>query len=69
MEINMLNELLKSALVLLVSFAVKYVLGLIGVVLDEAVFNSIVAGLVTYFLSLLGIEAAAKFAPRYFSAK
>lgn len=65
----MLNELLKSALVLLVSFAVKYVLGLIGVVLDEAVFNSIVAGLVTYFLSLLGIEAAARFAPNYFSVK
>ena len=65
----MLNELLKSALVLVVSFAVKYALGLIGVVLDEAVFNSIVAGLVTYFLSLLGVEAAAQFAPRYFSVK
>jgi hypothetical protein len=65
----MLNELLKSALVLLVSFAVKYILGLIGVVLDEATFNSIVAGLVTYFLSLLGLGVAAKFAPRYFSIK
>lgn len=65
----MLNELLKSALVLVVSFAVKYVLGLIGVTLDEAVFNSIVAGLVTYFLSLLGLEAAVKFAPKYFVKK
>lgn len=65
----MLNELLKAALVLLVSFAVKALLQLIGVVLDEAVFNSIVAGLVTYFLSLLGIEVAAKFAPNYFRVK
>jgi len=69
MENNMLNELLKSALVLLVSFAVKALLQLINVVIDEAVFNSIVAGLVTYFLTLLGIEAAARFAPRYFSVK
>lgn len=65
----MLNELLKSVLVLVVSFAVKYLLGLIGVVLDEAVFNSIVAGLVTYFLSLFGLEAAFKFAPKYFVKK
>lgn len=65
----MLNELLKSALVLLVSFAVKALLQLINVVIDEAVFNSIVAGLVTYFLSLLGLDVAAKVAPRYFSVK
>lgn len=65
----MLNELLKSALVLVVSFAVKYMLVLIGVELDEAVFNSIVAGLVTYFLSLFGIGVAASFAPKYFSVK
>jgi len=62
----MLNELLKSALVLVFSFAVKYVFGLIGVALDEATFNAIVAGLVTLFLSLIGVEAARSFAPRYF---
>jgi len=59
----MLTELLKSALVLVVSFAVKYVSNLIGVQLDEATFNSIVAGLVTLFLSLLGVELAFRAAP------
>ena len=59
----MLTELLKSALVLVVSFAVKYVSNLIGVQLDEATFNSIVAGLVTLFLSLLGVELAFRVAP------
>lgn len=65
----MLNELLKSALVLIVSFGVRYLLTLINVVIDEATFNTIVAGLVTYFLSLFGLEVAARFAPRYFSVK
>lgn len=65
----MLNELLKSALVLVVSFAVKWLLALIGVVIDDAVFNSLVAGLVTYFLTLFGLAGAAKAAPSYFTVK
>lgn len=65
----MLNELLKSALVLVVSFAVKWLLALIGVVIDDAVFNSLVAGLVTYFLTLFGLAGAARVAPNYFTVK
>jgi hypothetical protein len=62
----MLNELLKSALVLVFSFAVKWLFGVLNVAIDEATFNAIVAGLVTLFLSLIGVEAARTFAPRYF---
>lgn len=65
----MLNQLLTSALVLVISFVIKYVLALIGVVLDEGTFNAIVAGLVTYFLALFGLESAARVAPGYFTAR
>jgi hypothetical protein len=65
----MLNELLKSVLVLGLSFAVRWFFTLINVQIDDATFNAIVAGLVTYILSLLGLEVAARAAPRYFSVK
>lgn len=62
----MLNELLKSALVLVLSFAVRWFFALIQVEIDDATFNAIVAGLVTYILSLLGLEVAKARAPKYF---
>lgn len=65
----MLNELLKSALVLVLSFVVRWFFALIKVEIDEATFNAIVGGLVTLFLTLLGLEVAARAAPKYFSVK
>jgi hypothetical protein len=54
----MLNRLLESALVLVVSFAVRWFFDLIGVAIDEATFNSIVAGLVALLLGLFGVDLA-----------
>lgn len=62
----MLDELVKSALVLLVSFAVKWLFTLLGLEIDPATFNAIVAAVVAYLLGLLGYEAVRSAAPRYF---
>jgi uncharacterized protein YacL len=62
----MLNELLKAALVLVVSFAIRWFLALIGVEIDPELFNTLVAAIVTYLLALLGLEAAKAKAPKYF---
>jgi uncharacterized protein YacL len=62
----MLNELLKSALVLVIGFVLKWFLALIGVEIDPELFNTLVAAIVTYLLALLGLEAAKAKAPRYF---
>ena len=50
----MLGDLLKSVLTLLVAFALRWFLALIGVVIDDVVFMSIVAGIVTWLLTQLG---------------
>lgn len=52
------NELLKAVLTPLVAFALRWFFALIGVPLDETVFWAIVGALVSYFLSLFGVEAA-----------
>jgi uncharacterized protein YacL len=62
----MLNELLKTALVLVVSFALKAALIALGVEIDEATFNTIVAAIVAYVLALFGVEVARAKAPKYF---
>jgi uncharacterized protein YacL len=62
----MLNELLKSALVLVIGFVLKWFLALIGVEIDPELFNTLVAAIVTYLLALLGLEAAKAKAPKYF---
>jgi uncharacterized protein YacL len=62
----MLNELLKSALVLVIGFVLKWFLALIGVEIDPELFNTLVAAIVTYLLALLGLEAARAKAPKYF---
>jgi hypothetical protein len=62
----MATELLKPILVIVVAFLLRMVLLAIGVELDEAVFASIVAGIVTWLLALLGVEAARRAAPNTF---
>lgn len=64
----MLTEVLKPVLVIVVAFALKYALAAIGVELDEATFNAIVAGIVTYLLALVGVEGAHKLMPRYINS-
>jgi uncharacterized protein YacL len=62
----MLNELLKSALVLVISFLLKIALAAIGVEIDPVLFNTLVAAIVAYVLAALGVEVAKAKAPRYF---
>lgn len=50
----MLSELLKSALTLAVAFGVRWFFALIGVEIDEVIFNSIVAGIVVWLMTQLG---------------
>jgi hypothetical protein len=64
-----MNELLKSVLLVVVSYALKLALAALGVQIDDVLFNTIVAAVVAYVLSLLGLGIAAKFAPKYFSVK
>jgi len=65
----MLSELLKAILVPLVAVGLKYVLAAIGVEIDPVLFNTIVTGIVVWILAHLGLEVAAKAAPKYFSVK
>lgn len=60
------SELLKSVLVLLVAFLLRFVLVAIGVEIDEVTFNTIVAAIVAYVLALVGVEAARNAAPNTF---
>jgi hypothetical protein len=62
----MLNELLKSALVLVISFLLKVALAAIGVEIDPVLFNTLVAAIVAWILAQLGVEVAKVKAPRYF---
>jgi len=62
----MLNELLKAALVLVVSFALRVGLAAIGIEIDPVLFNTIVAGIVAWILAQFGVEVAKAVAPKYF---
>jgi len=53
-ENDMLSDLIKSVLVLVVAYLVKLGLAAINVVVDEGTFNAIVAGIVTLLLALFG---------------
>jgi hypothetical protein len=55
----MLNSLLRPVLVIVVGFLLRLALAAIGVEIDEAIFNTIVAAIVTYFLALIGAEGTA----------
>jgi hypothetical protein len=49
-------ELLKAALTLVVGFFLQLVFKAIGVEIDPVLFNTIVAGIVVWFLTLFGVE-------------
>jgi len=55
-----LKELVAAALVLVVRFGLVWFFGLIGLELDEAILNSIVAAIVAWLLALFGLELAGK---------
>jgi hypothetical protein len=52
----MVNELVKAVLVLVVGFLLRLVLVAIGVEIDVATFDAIVAGIVVWVLTLLGMN-------------
>lgn len=67
----MIAELVAPVLAIVIAFLLRGAIALINkgleilkvearLELDETVFNSLVAGLVVYLLTLLGIEAAAR---------
>ena len=59
----MLNNLIESVLLIAVAFAVRALFAAIGVTLDEATFNAIVAGIVSWLLARLGLGLAVKAFP------
>lgn len=56
----MIESLLKPVLVLLLGYLLRLGLVAIGVQLDEAVFNSIVAAIAAHLLALLGLEGTVR---------
>jgi len=58
------TELLQAALVLVVSFGVRWFLALINVEIDEQLFATIVAAIVAWILALFGVEVARAFKVR-----
>lgn len=62
----MTTELLRSILLLVVAFALRWFLALINVSIDEVTFNTIVAAFVVWVLTSLGIEGARRAAPDTF---
>lgn len=62
----MAKEFVKSVLVLVIGFALKYVFGQIGLELDEATYNAIVGAIVAYLLAMLGMEGLHRAAPTLF---
>lgn len=63
----MLDPVVKAALVVLVAAGIKAAAAYFGIPLDEALVNTLAAMIVTWLLSLLGMEivraGARKFAP------
>lgn len=55
-----LSQLLQAALTLVVSFGLRYLFSLIGFSLDEAVFNALVAAIVTALIGLFLVKATAR---------
>lgn len=62
----MATELLRSVLLLVVAFALRWFLALIGVEIDDVTFNTIVAAFVAWVLTQLGVEGARRAAPSTF---
>ena len=62
----MTTEFLKLILTVVIGFALRLLLSAIGVEIDEELFNTLVAGIVLWILTLLGMEVAYRLAPRMF---
>lgn len=60
------KNLLLAILTPVVAFLLKWALTAIGVEIDEELFNTIVAAIVTAFLALVGYDAAHKVKPTLF---
>lgn len=65
----MIGELLTSVLVPVIAIALKYVLGFIGVEIDEVLFDTIVSAIVVTLLALFGYKVAREKSPAYFMPK
>lgn len=62
----MLSEVLRGVLAIVIGAILKLALAAIGVEIDDVLFNTLVAAIVTWILIQLGLEAAKAMAPRYF---
>lgn len=62
----MATELLRSVLLLVIAFALRWLLALINVEIDETTFNTIVAAFVAWVLTQLGVEGAKAARPNTF---
>jgi hypothetical protein len=62
----MFNELIKGVLVVVVAFALKAFLAAVAVEIDEVLFNTLVAGIVVWIMTALGLEGLRAIAPRFF---
>lgn len=56
----MLPELVTPILTIVVGWLVREALKKLNVQIDEAVYNTLVAAIVVYLLSLVGVEAAVR---------
>jgi hypothetical protein len=65
-ESEMLSEILQPVLLIVVSYLVRLVFKAIKVELDDKTFMAIVAGLVAWLISLLGLSVAHGVAPTLF---
>lgn len=62
----MASQLLAPVLTVVVGYLLRLALNAIKVEIDEKIYNSIVAGIVVFLLSAVGVEAAQTFAPALF---
>lgn len=62
----MATELIRSVLLLVIAFLLRWFLQFIGVEIDETTFNTIVAAFVAWVLTQLGVEGARRAAPNTF---
>lgn len=63
----MASQLLAPVLTVVVGYLLRLALNAIKVEIDEKIYNSIVAGIVVFLLSALGVEVARNLLPNTFS--
>lgn len=59
----MLKEFVKTVLVVVIGFTLRFVFDALGVPVDEGTYNALVGAIVAYLLSLFGFEGAKKLIP------